>query len=173
MKLLLLGSLLLGGGGVAATNETVQQDVTKAYEQVKTMVQKGFRGSMVDRVKETGFPYPNEALLDQLTEEQEAIYVTTIDQINAEYDWANMTDEEITAALALVKDELTALREEFGVEVQAIQSRQGKHWNEDFVSKGQQKNGGQTGRANQQSGGFDGECPLDETDTTTDDGLSS
>jgi hypothetical protein len=158
MKLLLLGTLLVSGGGVAATNETVQEEVSNVYQQVKERVQQGFRGSMLERVKESGFPYPNEALLAQMTDEQEAIYMTTIDQINAEYDWANMTDEEIREALELIKVELTALRDEFGIEAIQTQSRRGKHWNDEFVPKG--NNQGLQG----QNPDYDGDCPLDDTD---------
>lgn len=162
MKLLALGSLLFtGGSAVAMQNETINQEVTGAYNQVKAMVQKGFQGSMIDRVKEDGFPYPNDTFLAQLTDEQEAIYLTTIDQINAEYDWANMTDEEIAVALQEVKAELEALRVELGIEAPLVQSRVrgGKHWNSDFTP-----NGGGTGE-------YDGDCPLDEP--VTDDSVDA
>lgn len=156
MKLFLLGTMILSGGAVA-TNETVQEEVTNVYNQAKVMVQKGFQGSMIDRVKESGFPYPNETFLAQLTDEQEALYLTAIDQINAEYDWQNMTDEEIIDALAVVKEELTALKAELGIDVEAVQARAGKHWNEDFVPRGK---GGSQGTPN---GDYDGDCPLDDT----------
>jgi hypothetical protein len=155
MKLLLLGTMLLSGGAVA-TNDTVQKEVTNVYNQAKIMVQKGFQGSMIDRVKETGFPYPNENFLAQLTDEQEALYLTAIDQINAEYDWQNMTDEEIIDALAVVKEELSALRVELGIEVEAVQQRAGRHWNDEFVPKGR---GGSSRTPN---GSYDGDCPLDD-----------
>ena len=161
MKLLLLGSLLFSGGSaVAMQNETVKDEVSNMYNQAKQMVQKGFKGSMVDRVKESGFPYPNETQLAKLTDEQEAILVSTIDQINATYDWANMTDEEILLALQDIKVELDALRTELGIEpiqdrIQAkIQQRtnqagrKGNHWNEEFVPNG--------------DGTQDGDCPLDD-----------
>jgi len=163
MKLLLLGSLLFSGGSaVAMQNETVKDEVSQMYNQAKQMVQKGFKGSMVDRVKESGFPYPNETQLANLTDEQEAILVSTIDQINAEYDWANMTDEEIQAALQDIKVELDALRAELGIEAvqeriqaktqQRTQSkgRSGNHWNEDFVPSGD-------GVPNE-------DCPLDDVE---------
>ena len=156
MKLLLMASLMLGGGGVAATNEQVQQKVENSYNQVKVMVQKQFKGSMIERVKETGFPYPNETFLSQLTDEQEAIYLGAIDQINAEYDWTNMTDEEIIEALQLIKAELTALRDELGIEAPQTKTRAGKHWNDNFVPKGK---GGNAGVPN---GDYDGDCPLDD-----------
>ena len=158
MKLLLMASLMLGGGGVAATNEQVQTRVENTYNQVKVMVQKGFKGSMIERVKETGFPYPNETFLATLTDEQEALYVTAIDQINAEYDWANMTDEEIIEALQAVKEELTALREELGIEAPELKTRAGNHWNDEFVPKG--KGGaGASGRIGEGTG----DCPIDDT----------
>lgn len=161
MKLLALGSLLFTGGtAVAMQDESINADVTNAFNQAKVMFQKGFRGSMIETVKEDGFPYPNETLLAQLTEEQEAIYVSTIDQINATYDWANMTDDEITLALQDVRAELTALREELGIEAPQTQTRRrgGKHWNSDFVPG--------TGNAD----GYNGDCPIDDTvpDDSTD-----
>lgn len=156
MKLFLLGTMLLSGGA-AATNDTVQEEVTNVYNQAKVMVQKGFQGSMIDRVKEDGFPYPKDTFLAQLTDEQEALYLTAIDQINVEYDWQNMSDEEIIDALAAVKEELTALRAELGIEVEAIQTRAGKRWNDEFTPKG--KGGSQKAPR----GNYDGDCPLDES----------
>jgi hypothetical protein len=155
MKLLLMAGLLFGGGTVAMQDETINEEVTGAFNQVKQMIQKGFQGSMIERVKESGFPYPNEALLAQLTEEQEAVYTSTIDQINAEYDWQNMTDEEIQVALQEIKVELDALRTELGIEVVKEQARQGKHWNEDFVRGGRQSNPTPNGDGT-------GECPVDD-----------
>lgn len=153
MKLLALGSLLFTGGtAVAMQDETINQNVTQAMNQVKAMFQKGFQGSMIDTVKETGYPYPNDTFLAQLTDEQEAIYLATIDQINATYDWANMTDEEIAVALQEVKAELTALRAELGIEAVQTQTRGGKHWNSDFVP----------GSGNDAAGSYDGDCPLDD-----------
>ena len=158
MNLLAAGALLFTGGtAVAMQDETINANVTEAINQAKIMFQKGFQGSMIDRVKEDGFPYPNETLLAQLTDEQEAIYLSTIDQINAEYDWATMTDEEIAVALQDVKAELEALRTELGIEAPLTQSRVrgGKKWNSEFVP----------GSGN--NGSYDGDCPVD--DTVTDD----
>lgn len=149
MKLFMLGSLLFtGGSAVAMQNETLQQEVTNTYNQVKEMVQKGFRGSMIERVKEDGFPYPNDTLLSQLTEEQATLYLTAIDQINATYDWQNMSDEEIQEALAVIKVEMTELREELGIEVLQVQTqaRKGRKWSDDFTG----------GRHSEQNG--TGEC---------------
>jgi hypothetical protein len=160
MKLLVLGSLLLSGGGVAMTNETVQEDIGHVYNQVKEAVRQGFKGSMIERVKESGFPYPNEAFLAQLTDEQEALYVTAIDQINAEYDWSSMTDDEIRLALEAIHEELALLRAELGIDVEPIQQRQGRHWNDEFVPKG----GGRQGGGQQGDGSYDGTCPYDGVD---------
>lgn len=153
MKLLLLGSLLFSGGSaVAMQNETVNNEVSQAYNRIRVMVRTGFKGSMVERVKENGFPYPSEQQCEHLTDEQEAILMTTIDQINAEYDWANMTDEEIELALQEIKVELDALREELGIYAPQMQQRShhGRHWNEDFVPNGDGERG------------YDGDCPMDD-----------
>ena len=132
MKLLLMAGLMFSGGTAAMQNETINEEVTQAYNQVKVMVQNRFQGNLLDQVKEGGYPYPNETFLANLTEEQQLIYVSTIDQINAEYDWSTMTDEEILSVLQDIKVELQELREELGIEAVQTQTRNGNHWNEDF-----------------------------------------
>ena len=141
MKLLLIGSMLFtGGSAVAMQNETVNEEVTQAYNQTKVMFQKGFRGNMLETVKETGYPYPNEAMLENLTEEQQVALLTAVDQINATYNWATMSDEEILDALQAIKADMELLHEELGIE--ALQSRtqtrarKGRKYNDNFVPNG-------------------------------------
>lgn len=124
MRLLLLGTMLFSGGtAVAMQNETVNEEVNQAYNRVRVVIQNRFKNRMVDRVKEDGFPYPPQDFLDTLTDEQEALITTTIDQINLEYDWANMTDEEIIAALKDVHAEMEALYEDLGLELPTLRER--------------------------------------------------
>lgn len=118
MKLFIIGSLLLGGTGVAAAqNETVQEGVTNVYKSVRNRVRKETKENAFDYLKENGFPYPNEERLLELTEEQQTAILTAIDQVNATYNWAEMTDVEITEALELVQADFVLLAEELGLEV--------------------------------------------------------
>lgn len=115
MKLFLIGTLLLSGGSAAAMqNEEVRENVKEMYQNVRQRVQKGVKENIFENIKEDGFPYPPEERLEALTEDQRVALLTTIDQINATYDWANMTDEEIRETLALVHEELELLAEELG-----------------------------------------------------------
>lgn len=124
MKLFLLGTALLSGGGaVAMQNEDVQEHVYNMTEHARYVIQHRVKNRLLDEVKETGFPYPPQEYLDSLTDEQEALVLTTIDQINTEYDWANMTDEEIIDALQLVKTEMDALYEELGIDGPTLRQR--------------------------------------------------
>jgi hypothetical protein len=126
MKLIAIGAALLSGGVMATENEAVNEVVTKAYEQVKEMVQARFGQNVIETVKEEGaYPYPNDTFLSTLTEEQAFAITSAIDVVNAEYDWANMTDEEIEAAVLEVKAELQALHTELGIEAPMTQTRQG------------------------------------------------
>ncbi len=118
MKLFLLGTLLFSGGGaIAMQNETVKENVSDMYHNVRQRVQKRVKENSFDRLRENGYPYPSEEKLATLTEEQQTAILTAIDQINATYDWINMTDEEIKEALAVVQDELNLLAEELGLDL--------------------------------------------------------
>ncbi len=117
MKLFLIGAMLFSGGSaVAYQNDTVQETVSERYQQVRENVQNRFKKNVKETVQETGFPYPSEKYLATLTEEQSTAILTFIDQVNATYDWTNMTDEEVTEALLIVKDECAALYAELGLE---------------------------------------------------------
>ena len=101
MKLFLIGTLLFSGGGAAAMqNENVNETVTQMYQNVRQRVQKRVRENAFESIKETGYPYPSEERLATLTEDQQFAIISAIDQVNATYDWANMTDEEIQEALS-------------------------------------------------------------------------
>lgn len=149
MKLLLIGSLLFSGGGaVALQNDDVSNTVSQTYNRAKVMVQHKFKGRIVERVKENGFPYPSERVLASLTDEQEAVIMTTIDQINATYDWQNMTDEEIIAALREVHTEMVQLREDLGIQQPTIeQNRHSRRWKSEFAPGRAFNQNGQQGRS--------------------------
>lgn len=161
MKTLLIASMLFSGGSAAAMqNEEVAETVTEAASQVMYKVQNMFRGNQVENIKEDGFPYPSEEYLNTLTAEQVIIITSTIDVINATYDWSNMTDEEIHIALDDIRLELHELYTELGIEGPIVQTQvrtrqgnrhgRGGHANEDFIPNG--------------DGPRDGICPLDEVD---------
>ena len=73
------------------------------------------RTERIEELKVNGLQYP-EKLLENLTEEQALAVTDKIDELNATYDWATMTDEEIDAALDVVKAEMETLRDELGIE---------------------------------------------------------
>jgi len=124
MKLFLIGAAIFSGSGaVAMQNEEVRENVGEMYKRVQTRVRKQFRNNHIDEIAENGFPYPNEDYLNTLTEEQQLQILTTIDQINATYNWSEMTNEEIADTLLIVKEELSQVYAELGLEVPQEQIR--------------------------------------------------
>lgn len=118
MKLLLIGTLLFSGGSaVAVQNETVRENVTEMYKNVRQRVQKRVKENIYENLKENGFPYPSEERLENLTEEQQTAILTAIDQINATYDFSSMTDDEIKEALLVIEEDLDLLADELGLEL--------------------------------------------------------
>ena len=140
--LLIATMLMSGGSAVAMQNPEISDKVNESASKVMYQVKNMFKGSQIENLRENGFSYPSEEYLSNLTEDQAFEVVSTIDQINAVYDWANMTDEEIEDALVLVKAEMSALYTELGIEAPMTQtqtrtrSRKGNNWNEDFVPNG-------------------------------------
>lgn len=113
MRLFLIGTLLLGGGSAAAMqSETVRTDVADGYQHVRQVLARRVYHRMIDEVQDHGFPYPPEDYLATLTDEQAALILTTIDQINATYDWPSMSDDEVREALKVARDELALVYEE-------------------------------------------------------------
>ncbi len=116
-RFLALGSLVAGTfGGVAMQNEGIREDVSNLYQRARQHVMVRAHHNFQETVREEGYPYPPQDVLDQLTDEQEAIIMTTIDQINATYDWANMTDDELQTTLSEVRAEMRDLFDELGVD---------------------------------------------------------
>ena len=140
MNGLLIATMVMGGGSaVAMQNEDVNTVVNDTASKLMYQVGNMFKGSRVENVRENGFSLPSEEFLSTLTEDQVFEITSAIDVINATYDWASMTDEEIEAVLVLVKADMDALYTELGIEAPMEQtqtrtrSRKGKKWNEDFV----------------------------------------
>jgi len=118
MKLFLIGTLLFSGSGAAAMqNENVNETVTQAYQNVRQRVQKRVKENVYENIRETGFPYPTEERLATLTEDQQFAIISAIDQVNATYDWTNMSDDEIKEALLVVQEDMSTLCEELGIEL--------------------------------------------------------
>jgi|GEM_PF-1968239 hypothetical protein len=127
-KLFVLGSLVAGTfGGVAMQNEEIREDVSNLYQRARQHVVVRARHNFVDSVREEGYPYPPQDVLDQLSDDQEALVMTTIDQINATYDWANMTDEELQIALTEVRGEMNDLFVELGIDPALIREQVRDH----------------------------------------------
>ncbi|MFK5883867.1 MAG: hypothetical protein QM489_05925, partial [Candidatus Izemoplasma sp.] len=59
-------------------------------------------------------------------EDQAFQVVSAIDVINATYDFANMTDEEIINALAVIRLDLQVLYDELGIEGPYVQNQERK-----------------------------------------------
>ena len=108
---------------VAMQNENVNNVVNDTARKVMLQVGNMFKGSRLENIKENGFTGPSEEFLSTLTEDQVFQITSTIDVINATYDWASMTDEEIQEALVLVKAEMAVLYEELGIEAPIIQTQ--------------------------------------------------
>ena len=145
--LIIATMLMSGGSAVAMQNEDINNAVNDTASKLMYQVGNMFKGSRIENIRENGFSLPNEEFLSTLTEEQVFEITSAIDVINATYDWANMTDEEIEAACVLVKAEMDALYLELGIEAPMTQtqtrtrSRKGKNWNEDFVpGSGEEQN---------------------------------
>ena len=124
--LLVATMVMASGSGLAMTNETVRENVSDSANTMMVQVKNMFKGSQIENVKAEGFAYPSEEFLATLTEDQAFQVVSAIDVINATYDWANMSDEEIIAALDLVKLELQDLYTELGIEGPLVQSQSQK-----------------------------------------------
>lgn len=123
MKLLMVGSLLFSGAGaVAMQDQDVNTSVSNFYNRAKVAVAHQFRQNQFDRIREEGFPYPPQAYLDTLTDEQEAVIMTAIDQINAEYDFSTMTDDQIIEVLQTERENLLSVYEDLGLEAPQIRS---------------------------------------------------
>lgn len=159
MKLLLLGSMLFSGGSaVAMQNEEINTTVNDTVDNVAQYVQKRLGRRIADTVGETGFPYPPETALAQLTEDQVFAITSEIDQINAEYDWANMTDEEIAVALQEVHARLDALYTDLGIELPQNQNQ-----NQYRGANGKNRAGNRKGNV----GHNDGNCPYEDDTSET------
>ena len=137
----LIATMVFGGGSaVAMQNEEISESVTNVVTQTASKVQNMFKGGNPARITEEGLPYPSEEYLASLTEDQAFAVVSAYDVINASYDWANMTDEEIRIALDDIKLELQALYADLGIEGPVVQMQQ---------RKGQSQGKGRGGRANE------------------------
>ena len=124
MKLLLIGSMLFtGSSAVAMENEVVKENVGEAFSHVREMFQKRYQNNRISNLRETGFSYPSGIGFDNLTEDQQFAIISTIDQINATYNWATMTDEDIDEALSVIKEEMQLLHEELGIETPVFHNR--------------------------------------------------
>lgn len=135
-----------GGSAVAMQNEEINETVTNVMTETASKVQNMFKGGNPARITEEGLPYPSEEYLATLTEEQAFQISSAIDVVNASFDWANMTDEEIRFALDEFKLELQALYAELGIEGPIVQTQtrrgpsegrgKGGRMNEDFIPNG-------------------------------------
>ncbi len=113
---LIITMLMGGGSAVAMQNEEIKTVVNDATNKIVYQARHMFKGSRIERIKENGLRYPREEFLNSLTEDQAFEIVSVIDVANANYDWANMTDEEIEEALIIFKTEMEVLFEELGIE---------------------------------------------------------
>ena len=148
MKLLLLGSALFSGGVVATESEVVVETVKEFSQQV----QNRFSNNQATNIQETGFPYPSEEFLATITEDQALQVISYIDVVNATYDWANMSEDEINAVLVEVRTDLHDLYLELGIEGPMTQTR----------TRTRAGKGGNINRTTEPRGNEDGTCIYDE-----------
>lgn len=142
MNGLLIATMLMSGGSAAAMqNQEVNIAVNETANRVMTQVKSMFKGKRIENLKENGYIYPSEEFLSTLTEDQSFQITSAIDVINATYDFANMSDEEIEDALVLIRAEMHDLYTELGIEGPEVKtqtrtragSRKGKNRDSDFV----------------------------------------
>ena len=118
MKLFLIGTLLFSGSGVAAMqNENVNETVSNMYHNVRQRVQKRVKENSFESLRENGFQYPSQERLESLTDDQKFAITSAIDQVNAKYNWAIMSDDEIKESLELVQADMKVLTEELGIKL--------------------------------------------------------
>lgn len=118
VKVLALFGALFTGGTVALNTEVDETTEETTEETVEEVVKpKRHKKHNLEEIKETGFPYPSEEFLATLTEDQLLALTTYIDEVNLNYDFSNMTDDELKEALGEVKDGMKALFEEQGIEL--------------------------------------------------------
>jgi ribosomal protein L29 len=98
-------------------------EVPSLGERIRQVVQTKLGVVTVEEVKESGYPYPNEAFLANLTDEQTQAVTTFIDQVNATYDFTSMTDEEIEVVLDEIKADLHDLYDELGIQAPTLRER--------------------------------------------------
>lgn len=107
-------------------------------ERVQSRTNSIIKNHLLDNLKVNGIEYPNEERLANLTDEQSDALIAKIDELNATYDWANLSDEEILAAMEIIKAELQDLHVELGFEATKQQSRQGSENNGDYGKRNQE-----------------------------------
>jgi hypothetical protein len=161
MNLLLAGAMLFSGGSaVALQNDTVADTVSTTANQFMQKAQSMFKGDKVLDVVENGFPYPSEEYLSTLTEEQADAVISEIDMINATYNFSQMTDDEVRAALDEIRVQLHDLYTVLEIEGPMVQTQARQR-----IGQGGQ--GGQHGRSEDGTfprgdGSRDGTCIEDE-----------
>jgi hypothetical protein len=120
MKILAILSLVLGGGSaIALQNDTISETVSSTVDTVTETVSSHLHSDPFDDLSE-GLPYPPDAFLDQLTEEQASAVLALVDSYNASYDFSTLTEEETEAALELFKADMSALFDELGIDFDAL-----------------------------------------------------
>ena len=86
----------------------------RIYNNVRNNMQERF-SNILDNIREDGFVLKEDCPLD-LTEEQQLAIEAKVAEINAEYDFSSMTDEELKTTLTQIKVELDELFTELEIE---------------------------------------------------------
>lgn len=159
-SLLLLSAIFTSGGAVAVQHEAVEEKLSENMHRLRQMFERK-HGYDIESIREFGYPYPNEERLAELTEEQAFAITSFIDQVNADYDFTSMTDEEIEDALVQIREELRLLHEELGLEYHY------GHPGEEGLRnamRARQERGRGRGRGHGHRGGFDEEDEVEDTE---------
>lgn len=86
----------------------------RIYNNVRQNMQERF-SNILDNIREDGFVLKEDCQLD-LTEEQQLAIEAKVAEINAEYDFSSMTDEELRTTLTEIKVELDELFTELDIQ---------------------------------------------------------
>lgn len=114
--------------------DRIRENVTaRMNERLQNKTAQGF-----EDIKENGFVLNENSRLE-LTEEQTLALEAKVAEINAAYDFTNMTDEELTIALDEIKDDLHELFTELEIALPAFNQNQHNHSKQG--SQGSQRKG--------------------------------
>ncbi len=122
-----------------------RQDLNLLYEELGVEkaslaeYKAGMNEVRLEEIRENGISYVDTEKHPNLTEEQLTEINALIDELNAEYDFASMTDDELVLALTDARSEIHELFEELGIERPEGLGEQIRERIQNRIQKGYQK----------------------------------